>query len=629
MNQDILLSKIVPNPTDNTWTQAYTTLNVYITLSIEKETTQTPVTAYGKEVLEKLQREFFALDEKTLENIKKAVSNVTKNIEEEYNYSIIVGAISADVLYIVIASEGQVVIKRGEKVGVVATGVKNELRGFSGKLKHDDIIILETGDFNKKIPTEEISQQLESNDVLQIAENITPLIHESSKGTEGAIILQFKNLQAAHLSDDTAVEDIEDTTVDEITDEKPYQQEEEKEEYQENLWTKPTKEAVAEEDNNPDTLNDYISEPKKRRLPSISIPKINIASKKLIIIGAILLLVLVLAGGIFYQINSSNNAKAEAEFAKVYDPAKAKFDEAVELESLNKTLALEEFNVALQMTDEALANFNEGTSQHKRLADLKSQIQTRISELGGGGSAKNVREFVKTSDEIKSITSITAKGGTLLVLDSTGQQVATISEDGKIDKTYDIETNAKFISADDRYIYAMGDTVVSIDRGNGNVKEVMDEIEGESFDIFGSNLYTLGDGDVLKYVAPAYQGTSYFTDEPNFDSNPIDITISGPIFVLKENGSVDRFTRGAQDDFELNGLTAPISSDSKIYADPDLENIYIMDVKNQRVVVFNDEGEFVTQYEGSFIKGATSFAINEENEIGYVVKNNVVYGFDL
>lgn len=628
MNQDILLSKIVSNATDTAWAQAYTTLNVYITLSIEKPESKSPVTPLGKELLEKLQREFFALDEKTLDNIKKAVSNATKSIESDYKYSIIVGAIVGEILYIIIASEGRVIIKRGDKVGVVATGAEGELHGFSGKLKHDDIILLETGDFAKKIPLDGLSEQLASNDVLQIAETITPLIHGASKGTEGAIILQFKSMDVKE------EREIEDPTIEDSLEMASAEKKEPQDlsPEKENLWTKAPSEnnniENIESNDSYDETSSY-SEERSRRFPSFSLPKINFFNRKILIGGVIIVLIAVLVGGIAFQTIKSNESKKEAEFSKVFDPIKNQFDEAVELESLNKTLALEEFSKLNSQVDNALQKYEKDSNEFNKLTDLKSQIQEKISGLGGGGSAKNVKEFVKVGNEIKSITAITAKGGTLLLLDKTGKQVVTIKNDGAIGKTYDIESSDNFISADDKYIYTMGKGVKSIDRGNGNINDVMDDIKGSAFDIFGSNLYTLNGNDILKYKSPAYEGVSYFTEKPNFKSTPIDMSIAGPIYVLEEKGEIQSFTKGVEDDFELTGLAAPFSSGAKIYAEPELDNIYVLDVKNQRVVAISEEGDFITQYEGSFIKDANSFAIDEENEIGYVLSGNIIHSFDL
>lgn len=622
MNQDILLSKIVPNPTDNTWAQAYTTLNVYITLSIEKSEGKTPVTTHGKDLLEKLQREFFALDDKSLENIKKAVENVSKSIGDEYKYSILVGAIVGDILYIVIASEGQVVIKRDSKVGAIATGIENELHGFSGKLKHDDIVVFQTGDFTKKIPLDSLTEYLSANDVLQIAENITPLVHEDSKGTESAIIIQFKDLTDIKETENAQDFELEEGSTDEVeeTTTKNYQEE--------NLWTKEGK----ENDSIEELADDQMPREEPKRgvsLPKFALPKINFANRKILIGIAVIVLLLILGGGIAYQTMKANEQKKEAEFTLIYQPVKEKFDEGVILATLNTTLALEDFNSAMAMADSALGKYSEGSTEFKRLNDLKSQIASKVTALGGGGSAKNVTEFLTAKDKIKSITAITAKGGTLLVLDKSGEQVVTIDTDGTPKKFYDIESKDNFISADDKFIYTMGTGATSIDRGNGKVTKIAKSVKGTAFDIFGSNIYTLDGDDVLKYKAPAYEDSSYFTDKPSFKSEPTGMSISGPILLIEADGSIERFTKGKKDDFEVTGLQAPFGKGAVIYADADQDNIYVMDVKNQRVVVLNDEGVYATQYEGSFIKDATSFAIDEENKVGYVLSGGKITSFDL
>lgn len=624
MNQDILLSKIVPNATDTTWAQAYTTLNVYITLSIENELSKIPVTPLGKELLEKLQREFFALDDKSLENIKKAVGNVSKNIEQGFNYSILVGAIVNNILYIVIASTGHVIIKRDGKVGIIASGVENELHGFSGKLEHNDIIIFETGEFTKKIPLNELSEYLASTDVSQIAENITPIIHENSKGTESAIIIQYKDLDSSRQSEhkEFAIQNEEEK--EEELPEEPY--------VHENLWTKPTHENRNIEelsDEGDGEIEEIVDKRPFPSFPSFAIPSFSFKNRRVLILGMVVILVAILVGSIFYQISKKGGEQKAAEFNKVFQPMQDKYNEGTNLAGLNKSLALDDFTATSKMIDDAMSKFPKGSVEYKKLSDLKSQIESKISEIGGGSSAKNVKDFLKPGDKIKSLTTLTAKGGSLLVLDSDGKQILLISTDGKIKKTFDIKNNDKFISADDKFIYTMGTTVTSIDRGNGNTTEIIKSIKGSAFDIFGSNIYTLSDGDILKHKAPSYESVSYFVDKPSFKNTPQDISISGPIWVIEANGTVERFTKGKNDNIALSGLAGQIGEGAKIYADSDNNNVYILDVKNQRVVVLNSKGEYQNQYEGSFIKNANSFAIDEKNKVGYVLSGGKIVSFDL
>lgn len=631
MNQDILISKIVPNPTDTTWAQAYTTLNVYITLSIESSETKKSVASQGKELLEKLQREFFALDDKSLENIKKAVENVSTTITEDYKYSILVGSIVQGVLYIVIASGGQVIIKRAGKTGIIATGIPNELHGFSGKLMHDDIIIFETSDFAEKISLAELSPQLTTSDVSQITENITPLVHGESKGTESAIVLHYNDIGANSVTptpSEDSDQELEEVPADELNISQENEKEIQETTYEEeNLWTKTREdrsiESLGEEDQIHEDQN-----PKENR-PFITLPTFNFVNKRIIIIGAVAVLVIVLVGGVLFQINKQNSDKKLAEFNTIYLPIKNKFDEGVNLISLNKTLALEDLTQTQQLINENLDKFPENSEEHKKLLDLKSQIESKISELGGGGSATNITEFLKPTGDIKSITAISAKGGNLAILDSDGEQVATVTTEGKIQKTYDIEDKAKYITTDEKFIYTLGDTITQVDLGNGNVEVLTEEPTGSSIQSFGSNVYTFTGSDVLKYRAPSYTESSYFTEEPTLKASITDMAISGPVWLLEKNGSVERFTKGINDDIELSGLTGAIGEGAKIYADADLDNVYILDVKNQRVVVIDEEGAFQRQYEGSFMKNANSFAIDEENSVGYVVSKNIVYSFEL
>ena len=181
MDQNILLSKIVANPTDITWAQAYSTLNLYVILSIKSESSEAGIVTQGKELLEKIQREYFSLDDKSLANIKKSIDNSLTGIEKE-SISIVLTTIHDAMLHIVIAGAGEVILKRGSKIGSIARGTKVGGSAFSGKIQADDIIILETGDFMEKVPIEKLSRVLDNLDVSEISENLAPLVHEEPKG---------------------------------------------------------------------------------------------------------------------------------------------------------------------------------------------------------------------------------------------------------------------------------------------------------------------------------------------------------------------------------------------------------------------------------------------------------------
>src|SRR5690606_23946452 len=115
MNSQFLIAKLAATATDTAWSQAYSTLNFYVTISVKLDTSaenppEESLAQIGKELLERLQREYFSLDEKTLESIKTAVSTTVDSVPPSIVYSLVLVTNNASTLYIVTAGEGAVII---------------------------------------------------------------------------------------------------------------------------------------------------------------------------------------------------------------------------------------------------------------------------------------------------------------------------------------------------------------------------------------------------------------------------------------------------------------------------------------------------------------------------------------
>src|SRR3989304_1858492 len=117
---------------------------IFIVLSLRSQNSETSIVTEGKELFEKIQKEYFSLDEKGLSSIKKSVENAISDLEPEKEVSIVLSTVTQNFLYIVIASGGAVILKRNGKVGTIAAGEEGKTVAFSGELKPDDIVILET-----------------------------------------------------------------------------------------------------------------------------------------------------------------------------------------------------------------------------------------------------------------------------------------------------------------------------------------------------------------------------------------------------------------------------------------------------------------------------------------------------
>ncbi len=602
MNQDVLLSKIVASPTESTWSQAYSTLNFYVALSIEKEGEES-IAAIGKELLDMIQREFFALDQKNLDTIKAAVATAAEGAKGS-RYSIVLTTIIKSVLYIIIAGGGLVVIKRGDKLGVVAEGEEGQIEAFSGPLKHDDIIILETHDFNARVTTDTIAKTLDHLEVSEISENLAPMLHENAKGTEAAIILQYKNLS------EKVSEEIEE--VSETQEPEP-------------------KREIREES--------AIQEPsRKMSLPKISLPGINlqkffkIKKSKGLIVVAILIIIAVLGVSLFAESKRKEEQKREVALSQFLSPLQKKYDEANSLLDLNKGLALDEFSQIKDSLDKKTVSFPKGSAQDKKLSEFIKNVSDKLSSLESTSTLSNQNTFFDaTAQNIKEISLVTIKGGDMVVANKNGS-LAILDSSGKIKKEIKAKESVDYITSDSSNIYAIsGSNIIKLDKKGGSDSVIAKDISSSAgIDSFYGNIYVLNtkDSTIDKYQAPDFSKKAYLQSGITLDG-PNSISIDSSIWITQSSGQVRRFTKGSEDTFSIKNLSKQLGSSAQIFTDQDYANIYVLDKTAGRIVVIDKDGNYKTQYNSKEIAKTTSFAIDEKGKKAYLVSDNKVVSFDL
>ncbi len=81
-------------------------------------------------------------------------------------------------------------------------------------------------------------------------------------------------------------------------------------------------------------------------------------------------------------------------------------------------------------------------------------------------------------------------------------------------------------------------------------------------------------------------------------SKAVSITVDGAVYVLTSDGKIHKTYADEVQDFIIDGLSKPFSEPTKIIADKNAEtgNLYILDAKNNRVVVLSKSGKYQKQY---------------------------------
>ncbi len=354
MDNNISFSKIVATPTLNSWSQAYNAGKFFAVLSLEK-TAELPtdiesLNILGKDLLERLEQEFFTIEEKNLESIKKAVSNTFEDNIEGVAISFAAGAFVNNILYLFGLGNAKVFIKRNGSLGLaldLENTTSKDVVSSSGFLKEKDLIVLATDAFSKVITNDDLDSSLNDSEPSDITESLAPKVHKAENGKISAIVIKYGNPK-----------------VEEVLDEGIEEQEEIKQEEEQ------IKEQIS-------PFNKYLTLLKsKLRRPNI---KIQPAKKLFLIVAFVIVAVLIFS--IFFSIQKQNNAKVKALFEKIYPEASKKYDEGKSLLDLNKNLARDSFLLAQKILNDNKDKFPAKSQEANQTQDLLKKVESGLAEV--------------------------------------------------------------------------------------------------------------------------------------------------------------------------------------------------------------------------------------------------------
>ncbi len=627
---NLAFSKIVSTPTPTAWSQAYSAGKVFASFSLE--TDEVPqegkehLSSSGKDLISTFESEFFTLEEKNLDTIKEAIATTISKIRSGIKLSLVLCYLEENVLYLFAIGGGRAVLKRGDKIGTVLEGEADPslIKPASGYVQEGDIIVLETRPFLSVISSSTLASSLDGETPEEIAENLAPHVHERAEGGAASVVLMYRAGAAPKASDipedlneekpeeeqkteegqtDQEViplQDLDEEKTDES--EEPLLNEEVTKENVDEVIKKPVDETEETKQPSPFVTADE-SLTRRRTSPFAFIQRFLTRIPRgrrplLIIAGALVLLIIVVS---LLAINKNSSGQNQQQFTKVLNEAKTKFEEGQNLKDLNASLAQESFRQAKDILEKNEDKFKNNASENGQIQELLSKVN---SELGGEGSTEKVsaKEVSKDSSKILSAQ---------------------------------IDNSGTFFSENDNNVVFIDKSGISqIDKGNSEKKSIIKkswETEG-GLGTFGSNIYVLDRGDgILKFVPSedAYSETDYFTAETPDFGDSVSLTIDGSVYVLFKDGSIQKFTRGKADSFELSGLSKSLSSNAKLFTNADSDNLYVLDISNGRIVVLGKTGEFKTAYSADIIKKAKDFDVKEADGKAFILVGDKVYQIDL
>ncbi len=622
MPAKLTVAKIVSTANTSAWSQAYHAGGFTAVLSISQKkgtehATETMLHKAGKELLDTLIAEYFTLVTKNLDTVKAAVEASIEKLPENISLSMVVGASVKNVLYLIVVNHGKALLKRGDKAGVLLE-LENEedtrqVESVSGYLEHGDTIVLETKEFEEVLPQHELIETIDHQTPSDLAEMLSPKIHEAQNGGASAIIFTYHEeepsiLEKSYIPAPPPVEKKEEhhqtfklndvPSEEEPPSSAPVQPNEEEKTFPKE--TRFTEEAV--EEKAPEKTVPFPHPGTTRAVFPQPVTKRGVSHSQKIFLTIAIIITIVLASSIFFFLSKQEEAKRQQIFTSVYNPAKTKYEEGTGLMDLNKTLALSDLQQAKDMVTSGESKLPVNSQEHKKLDSLLSQINASIQTA----SQVNTIDTTKASDTASPILTFAAK-----------------------------HPNAAYVTQDETNFYTGDNTGVTQYNQSSSKSKQLIQNSSDWKDIGGlgtflGNIYVLDkQGGILKYV----NGTSkqsYFASGINPDlSKATSMAIDRSIWILSSDGTILKFTRGQQDSFSVTGLDKAFSNPSILVTTVDDDNVYILDKGNSRLVVLKKSGAFVNQYQTGIIKNADGLDIDEKAKKAYILSGGTIYQMDL
>ena len=567
----------------------------------------------GKEILQLIKQLYFTKRQNS--SVHQKLLHVVQSVKNKYstlNIDLIACVFVSGFAYFTLNGKGKVFLARQKKLYKLTNKERTSL-SLSGRVQKDDFFLFGTEHFFKNI-NQELLQDLisTSNQPRDIADSLTPIIHNGANPQAAAIIL--------------AVTDLENVKISPLASPKPTGE------------TGSTIKKTISLKNRLKALAQNLILKIVLKLPEKNIQiKINPASHRrhAVSIGIILLILLILS--IVFGFKQKRILEQKSLFQPQLKQAVNLLTEALSQEKTDPALAKELFSQAQEITQTLLS---EGVKD-KELDELAGKL-TSLAPSILGRLQRQASIFLDLSilRSESSATKLTLEDQTLAVLDQGGGRVITIAVDGR--KTQVLGPHEKTKGAFDLTQYGSR-TFIITDEGvvevtKTDTKKVIDKDRGlediSAATSFSGNLYTLNKkGEIWRY--PAVEGglfgagKNWFGPDLALAADSNDISIDGSVWILLQNGNIKKFTRGSPENFKVKGLESTLPHSRAIYTDENLESIYLLDPQEKRILEIAKNGDFQKEYMVEEAQNALDFVVSKKEGKIFLLTQTKIYQVDL
>ncbi len=153
---------------------------------------------------------------------------------------------------------------------------------------------------------------------------------------------------------------------------------------------------------------------------------------------------------------------------------------------------------------------------------------------------------------------------------------------------------------------------------------------------YGKYIYLLNpeENQIYKYarLRSTYSSGGTYNSDADL-SRAISMAIDGDIYILKEGGTIVRIYKSKQQPFRIEDLAVDISKSTQIFTMPELDNLYLLDTTNKRVVILSKSDSGIARYYGQVVfeelENVKEIYVEKNENVLHVLTDKEIYKIDI
>lgn len=377
--------------------------------------------------------------------------------------------------------------------------------------------------------------------------------------------------------------------------------------------------------------------------PTVYLRRTNMRRKKAILTGLVILGVLVVSVVLGWW--KREQMRLEGIVATTQEQVEMKLGQAqavAEDNPLKAKALVEEARQVVLTSVEALEGNEEYIEQVKTLETTIAEVYRQVSGEMAVDEA-DVWFDLNLVKEGMSATRMAVDGTTVLVMDATLGLLASIdaeSKEASLSGGGDMLSGMKLVDVSgNRGLTLAQAGLVEVDlqrKTSALLKATEPEwqrITGVAW--YGGNVYMLDAGSNEIWLYPALSSgvgerQRWLRGDNQQLTEEVDMAIDGDIWTVDPKGVVDRYRRGVEERFEIQGLLEPVQKAIAVEVPDESEWVYVFDQGGKRVLVVNKEtGAYERQILWQGLGAVTDIVVVEELQLVLALSSQQIYGLPL